>query len=136
MIIAILALSPFFLQSGVSIQSGTINQRAESRDCALNVANVTGNVTVQNCPGIPAQAIQGLNRELKARRLSEDQARQEAETWRQKYEALQATLASAGLSQALLEKASTYLNQGDLAQAAQAFDEALKQQDQQVLEVA
>lgn len=128
--------TPLLLQGGVSIQSGSISQKAESRDCALNVANITGNVTVQNCPGIPTKAIEGLNRELKARRLSEDQARREAEKWRQEYEALQGTLATAGLSQALLMKASSYLNQGDLANAAKAFDEALKHQDQQVLEAA
>jgi hypothetical protein len=134
---ATLVLSaPFLLQNGVSIQSGTISQKAESRDCALNVANVAGNVTVQNCPGIPAKAIEGLNHELKARRLSEDQARREAEDWRQKYEGLQASLASAGLSQALTKKAQSCLEQGDLTGASKALDEALKQQDQQVLEAA
>jgi Tfp pilus assembly protein PilF len=136
-LLATLVLSaPLLLQSGVSMQSGTVSQKAESRDCALNVANVTGNVTVEGCPGIPAKALEGLNRELKARRLSEDQARREAEDWRQKYEGLQASLASAGLSQALLQKASTYMEQGDLTQASKALDEALKQEDQQVMEAA
>jgi tetratricopeptide (TPR) repeat protein len=134
---SILVLSaPFLLQNSASIQSGAINQRAVSRDCALNVANITGNVTVQNCPGIPAKAIEGLNRELRARRLSEDQARRSAEEWRQKYEALDAALAAAGFTQALLKNASSYLAQGDLTQASKAIDEALRQQDQQVMEAA
>jgi tetratricopeptide (TPR) repeat protein len=132
----LLMSAPLLLQSGVSMQSGTVSQKAVSRDCALNVANVTGNVTVEGCPGIPAKAIEGLNRELKARRLSEDQARREAEDWRQKYEGLQASLASAGLSQALLQKASTYMEQGDLTQASKALDEALEQEDQQVAQAA
>jgi len=126
----------FLLQSGASIQSGPITQKAESRDCALNVANVTGNVTVINCPGVPAKAIERLSRELTARRLSESKARQEAEDYRQKYEALQATMASAGLSQALLQKASSYLAQGDLTQASKVLDEALEQEGPQVMQAA
>jgi len=126
----------FLLQNGVSIQSGTISQKSEARDCAINAANVAGNLTVVNCPGIPAKALEGLNRELTKTRLSADQARRQAEEWRQKYDGLQALLSSAGLSQLLIQKASSYLAQGDLTQASAALDEALKQNDQEVATAA
>lgn len=89
-----------------------------------------------SCPGIPSKALDGVNRELRARRVSEDEARREAENWWQKYEALQAAMASAGLSQALTQKALTYLDEGDFVNAAATFDEALKGKDREVTEVA
>jgi tetratricopeptide (TPR) repeat protein len=125
----------FALQTGVSIQSGSVTQQATSKDCAINVAGVAGTV-VATCPGIPPRALEGLNRELRKSRRSEDQARHDAEKWREKYDALEATLASSGLSQALMQKADADLNEGNLEQAAQALDEALKQQDQETLQAA
>jgi len=133
LVLSLLSLLP---QVGVAIHSGTVTQNATSKDCALNIANVNGNVVVQNCPGIPIKALEGLNRELKFRRLSEVAARQAAEEWREKYEVLQATLASAGLSQDLLRDATLSLQDGDLNKAAHLVDDALKQQDRQVDEAA
>jgi tetratricopeptide (TPR) repeat protein len=124
-------------QNTNQVQTGAISQtqQAQSRDCAVNVAAVTGNVIV-TCPGIPPKALEGLSRELKARRISEAQARREAEEYRQKYEGLESVLASAGLSEQLEQKALSNLQEGDLPGAAKALDEALKQRDQQVSRAA
>jgi Tfp pilus assembly protein PilF len=124
------------MQSESSISSGRVDQEAISKDCAMNVANINGNVTIQNCPGVPIKALNTLNRELKARRLSEAQAKRSAEEWREKYESLQSQMASAGLSVALLKKALAFLESGDLAAASKVLDEAAKDQDQAILQAA
>jgi len=133
--LVLLLSGSFFFQSGTSIQSGTVSQKAESKDCAINVANVTGNV-VSSCSGIPPAALEPLNRELRKRRLSEDASRREAESWRQKYESLESELVSAGISGALQEKARALLELGDLAGAATVLDEATKKGDEQINELA
>ncbi len=73
----VVLLSIFALQqNGTTVQTGTITQSNKSNDCTFNVAAVAGNVYVENCPGIPPKALEGLNKELKARRLSEKKPEQ------------------------------------------------------------
>lgn len=131
----VLLARPLSAQTGPTVQTGAISQQARSNDCAVNIAAVSGKAIV-NCPGVPASALRPLIREFEARRLSEEAARREAEKWRQNYEQLQSSLADAGLSQALRQRAYACLKEGDLKGAEAALDQEIKQEGQQVQEAA
>ena len=110
-------------------------QSASAKSCAINVAHVSGNVEIK-CPGIPPEVLKPLIRLLDRENASEQQAREQTESWRTKYEDLLQSTASSGLSEASREKAIKLLEVGDLDGAARLFDQAQEQQQPIVVQAA
>src|SRR5579859_5711100 len=113
-----------------SIQS--IDQRT-SGACSPNTAGVQGSVTITiNCPGVPPAAMEYFNQELASKRRElkklEDQL-QAAEVWRTKYTELTASLAMAGVNNALSQRADELIKSGRIDEAGRVLDELLKQQE-------
>ena len=115
--------------------SQEVKQSASAKSCAVDVAHVSGNVEI-NCPGIPTEVLKPLIRLLDKEHASEQEAREQTDSWRTKYEDLLQSAASSGLSEASRGKAIKLLEVGDLAGAARLFDQAQEQQQPIVAQAA
>jgi tetratricopeptide (TPR) repeat protein len=113
----------------------SVTQKAQSSTCAINAANVGGNLTIA-CEGIPSRALRALEIELNSRRVSEQQAREEANRWHTQYDELLRSVSEAGLSEGLRIQALRLLESGELLEAAKIFDKAITQDAPAVQQVA
>ncbi len=118
-----------------SLISQSITQTAKSDNCSVNVAQVTGNVVVR-CDGVSDRAIKPLEKEINSRRLSEQQALEEASKWRSQYEQLLATLSDANISEALKVQAQKFLEVGNLDAAAKLLDKAIDSEKNELEQAA
>src|SRR5580698_160663 len=98
--------------------------------CSPNIANVSGNVTV-NCIGVDPRALQQLNARLNRTNLQLNDKINEANEWTRRYKELEVRLSQAGDDSELAHQAEEYLHQGELEKAGAILDQVLGSEDKQ-----
>src|SRR5664280_932938 len=89
--------------------------------CSPNIANVTGNVTV-NCIGVDPRALKRLNEELNRKNLQLTEKIRQADEWTVRYKELEERLSEAGDDSMLSHQAEEYLHEGELEKAGAVLD--------------
>src|SRR5271166_2254600 len=103
--------------------------------CSPNIANVTGNVTV-NCTGVDPRALKRLNAELSRKNLRLADKIREADEWTGKYKELDERLKRAGDQNAMSRQAEEYLHAGELEKAKAVLKQAAESGEKQVDQIA
>ena len=103
--------------------------------CSPNIANVTGNVTV-NCIGVDPRALTRLNAQLNRKNLELADKIREADEWTGRYKELEARLSEAGDDSVLSQQAEVYLHEGELEKAGATLDRILGREDKQTKRTA
>jgi tetratricopeptide (TPR) repeat protein len=99
--------------------------------CSPNIANVTGNVTV-NCIGVDPRALKRLNAELSRKNLQLADKIREADEWTKRYKELEGQLNKASDDSVLSRQAEEYLHEGELEKAGAVLDQILGSEEKQV----
>lgn len=94
--------------------------------CSPNIANVTGNVTV-NCIGVNPRALKRLNDELDRKNLQLADRVREADEWASRYHSLVAQLESLGQDDERAKRAAQFVEEGNLEAAKKVLDELVSQ---------
>ena len=128
------SLTPLLLMAALQQTPATIMQKS-SGWCSPNIANVTGNVTV-NCIGVDPRALRRLNAQLNRKSLQLTDKIREADEWAAKYKELEARLNEAGDDKVLSRKAEEYLHQGELEKAGTILDKIIYKEDAQAHQTA
>jgi hypothetical protein len=118
------------LVSALQQQAPTTIQRSTG-PCSPNIANVTGNVTV-NCIGVDPRAVKRLNAQLNQKDFRLAEKIREANQWAEEYKQLEAELSRASTDKELMGKAEEYLHQGELEKAGDVLDEILAREEKDI----